>query len=71
MNKPDLLIQLEVSSSERSRNCEFATGYPVGHDRIITAAHVLKSRIKSPFIEKDGTDPLIGLFGPPGMMLGP
>ena len=49
MNKSDLLIQIEVSRSKSSRDCEFATGYPIGRDRIITAAHVLK--FKSPLIE--------------------
>ena len=57
MDKADILIEIEVSRSSSSRNCEFATGYPVGRDRIITAAHVLKARFKKPLIEAVFRDP--------------
>src|SRR5208282_6437332 len=57
MNKPDLLIQIEVSRSKESTDCEFSTGYPIGRDRIITAAHVLNQEFKSPYIEAFFRDP--------------
>lgn len=57
MNKANILIEIEVSRSSSSRNCKFATGFPVGRDRIITAAHVLKARFKNPLIEAVFRDP--------------
>ncbi len=57
MNRSDFVMQIEVSDNPEAVSCEFATAYPIGRDRVITAAHVLKSSFKTPYIEAVFTDP--------------
>ena len=41
MNSSDWLVEVFVSANAKAKKCDFATGYPIGKNRIITAAHVL------------------------------